>query len=106
MMEELELQCFELISNAGMAKSAYIEAIKMAKKGKVQEAKNKIAEGEAYFLKGHNVHFEIITKEANGKEIPNSLLLIHAEDQLMSAEDFRIHAEEFIDLYEMINTLQ
>ncbi|MEG0094177.1 MAG: PTS lactose/cellobiose transporter subunit IIA, partial [Erysipelotrichaceae bacterium] len=30
------------------------------------------------------------------------LLLLHAEDQLMSAEAFSIIAKEFIDLYEII----
>lgn len=31
------------------------------------------------------------------------MILMHAEDQLMSAEAFRILADEFIELYKKIN---
>ena len=31
------------------------------------------------------------------------MLLMHAEDQLMSAESFRILAEEFIELYKRMD---
>ena len=44
-MEGLELQCFQIISAVGMARSSYIEAIQEAKKGNFEEAKNMIAEG-------------------------------------------------------------
>ena len=49
-MEGLELQCFQIISAVGMARSSYIEAIQEAKKGNFEEAKNMIAEGEKSFL--------------------------------------------------------
>ena len=32
----------------------------------------------------------------------SGLILMHAEDQLMSAETFRIMAEEFIEVYKKI----
>ena len=38
-MEGLELQCFQIISAVGMARSSYIEAIQEAKKGNFEEAK-------------------------------------------------------------------
>ena len=41
--------------------------------------------------------------EASGELDGSGLLLIHAEDQLMSAEGFRIIAEEFIDVYKRLN---
>ena len=44
----------------------------------------------------------MLTKEANGELGNAGVLLIHAEDQLMSAEAFKIIAEEFIDLYKKI----
>ena len=35
-------------------------------------------------------------------DIEFSLILIHAEDQLMQAETFRVIAEDFIDVYEKL----
>ena len=58
------------------------------------------------FLVGHEVHFELIQKEAQGVEVGGSLILVHAEDQLMSAESFKIIAEEMIASYERIIELE
>ena len=46
---------------------------------------------------------EMIQKEASGESVETCLLLIHAEDQMMSAETFQVLAGEFIDLCKMIN---
>ena len=37
--------------------------------------------------------------DAGGELQEGGLILMHAEDQLMSAETFRVMAEEFIEVY-------
>ena len=105
-MEGLELKCFELISNVGNAKSLFVEAIREAKEGNFDEADLKIKEGEEFFIQGHRVHAQIIQCEANGQIIESSLLLIHSEDQLMSAETIKLMADELIDSYKTIYELK
>ena len=104
-MEGIELICFQIISNVGAARSSYIEAIQCAKKGQFEEADALIKEGETFFNEGHSAHGELIQKEANGEKTEFSLLLVHAEDQLMSAEGFRILSEEFIEVYKTIKEM-
>ncbi|MEA4874698.1 MAG: PTS lactose/cellobiose transporter subunit IIA [Anaerorhabdus sp.] len=99
-MEGIELIAFQIISAVGTARSYYIEAIQDAKQGNFEEARKKIEEGSNIFVEGHHAHAELIQKEANGELDTITLLLMHAEDQLMSAEAFKIIAEEFIDVYE------
>ena len=89
-MEGLELIAFEIISSVGTARSCYIEAINEAKSEKV-------------FIEGHDKHNELLQKEASGEGNVVNLLILHAEDQLMSAEGFKIIAQEFIDVYRRIN---
>lgn len=101
-MEELELICFKIISEVGNSRSLYINAIKEAKKGDFKRAQELMIEGEESFTLGHHAHAELIQKEADGKPTAVTLLLLHAEDQLMSAEGFKIVAEEFIDVYKTI----
>ena len=84
MVEGLEMTCFQIISNVGAARSSYIEGIQKAKEA----------------------HFELIQKEAQGVQVGGSLILVHAEDQLMSAESFKIIAEEMIASYERIIELE
>ncbi|MDA3731314.1 PTS lactose/cellobiose transporter subunit IIA [Niameybacter massiliensis] len=101
-MEELELLCFEIIANVGNARSLYIEAIRAAKTGDFEKAELLIKEGEESFELGHKAHANLIVKEANGEPVKVGVLLLHAEDQLMSAEGFKIIANEFIDLYKKL----
>lgn len=82
-----------------MARSSYIEAIHFAKEGKFDKAKEQIEEGKKYFIEGHKKHAQLISEEASGKTVDIGLLIVHAEDQLMSAETFSILAEEFISVY-------
>ncbi|NWN96299.1 MAG: PTS lactose/cellobiose transporter subunit IIA [Bacillus sp. (in: Bacteria)] len=98
-MDDLELACFNIISFVGSAKSSYIEAIQYAKKGDFEQAETLMEKGVEMFQKGHKSHAELIQKEASGNKTTMTLLLVHAEDQLMAAESFRTIAQEFIDVY-------
>lgn len=101
-MEGLELICFQIISSVGTARSMYVEAIQEAKQGNFEEAKKLIKEGEECFVQGHHAHAQLIQQEASGQPTECCLLLLHAEDQLMSAEAFKIIADEFISVYERL----
>lgn len=105
-MENLELVSFQIISSVGMAKSSYIEAIQEAKKGNFEKAKTCMNEGKNSFSQAHNVHAELIQSETSGEGINPTLLLLHAEDQMMSAETCKILAEELIENYERITALE
>lgn len=106
MVEGLEMICFQIISNVGTARSNYIEAIHKAKERDFEGAEECVNAGQQEFLKGHDAHFELLQKEAKGIPVGGSLILIHAEDQLMSAEAFKIIAEEMIASYRQIDALE
>lgn len=105
-MGELERICFQIISNVGMARSSYVEAVQKAKQGDYDGAKACMEAGKQQFLAGHEAHFELIQKEAQGEKVGGSLILVHAEDQLMSAEGFQIIATELIDAYRHMDALE
>lgn len=102
-MSGYEETCFSIISLAGTARSLYIEAISEAEEGNFEQANQLVLEGKETFNDCHKAHFDMIQKEANGEKNQIGLLLIHAEDQLMSAEAFGILAEKFIALYQKVN---
>lgn len=105
-MEGMELICFQIIAASGGAKSAFIAAIEAAKSGDFEEAQRQMEAGEEMMNQGHGPHAELIQKEASGESTPVSLLLIHAEDQMMGAEQFKMLAEESIDLYKALAELK
>lgn len=97
-MDELELVAFEIISNVGMAKSLAMEAIREARNGNYDEAEKKIEEAKGFLLEGHHAHSGLIHKEANGEKLEFSLIIMHAEDQLISAETIKDIAIELIEM--------
>lgn len=101
-MEGIELVSFTIIACAGTARSLYIEAIRQAKVQAFIEADSLMDEGEKMFIEGHAAHVKLIQEEADGHKSEYALLLVHAEDQLMSAEAFGILAREFIDIYKRL----
>ena len=72
------------------------------KKVSNDEAEKLIKEGNELYAQGHKAHVEMIQQEASGESLEIGLLLIHAEDQMMSAETFQVLAGEFMDLCKMI----
>ena len=101
-MEGLELISFQIISTVGTARSCYIEAMKASRTGNFDEAERLLKEGQEAFTEGHRIHAQLLQTEAQGEHVNINLLLIHAEDQLMSAENFKILAEEFIGTNRLI----
>lgn len=106
-MEGLELTAFQIIAAVGTARSSYIEAIQKAKEGDFEGAEKLVKEGDEMFIEGHHAHAGLLQVEAdNGQGSAVSLIILHAEDQLMSAESFKTVALEFIDLYKRIVKLE
>ena len=99
-VEALSMQAMEIITYAGMAKSNYITALKLAKQGKEEEAKLALKEGDPMVSKAHTYHFDLMQKESESREPQVSLMIMHAEDQLMSCETIKILITELIELYE------
>lgn len=90
----------ELVVNGGNARSKSMEAIKAAKKGDFELAKEKIKEANEALNKAHNFQTSLIQKEAAGESVEISLLMVHAQDHLMNAMTVRDLAKEMVLMYE------
>ena len=104
--EQFEMLCFQVITFVGTARTHFINAIQSAKEGNFEEAQKLLKEGDDAFSQGHNGHADLLTMDANGELSGGLMLLMHAEDQLMSAENFKIIAEEMIASYEKMAELE
>ena len=95
-IDQFEMTCFSIVAQVGSARSCYLEAITCAENGDFEAARKLIDEGNVVFNAGHDAHMKLLQQE----ELPFRIILLHAEDQLMSAEGFRILAERFITVYQ------
>lgn len=103
MDEENVTRMMEMISTAGLARSKYLEAVRAAKHSDFEKARMLMDEGDQCFGKAHELHSDFLAMgcgdllERGGGEM--NLILVHAEDQMMCAETFRVLGAELVELY-------
>ena len=100
--QETLMAAMGLIANGGNAKSLAFEAIRLAKKGDIEGAREKLKESDKSLLEAHNSQTNMLTKEAQGDHMHVTLLVVHSQDHLMNAITFRYLAGEMVDLYEKL----
>ncbi len=101
-MDQFEQVIMNLIINSGGARSSAIEAIQYAKGGDIEAARNSLKEARETVTSAHHAQTELIQAEIRGESAPLNLLMVHAQDHLMTALVVIDLAEEFVDVYEKI----
>lgn len=100
--EELAQVAFQIITFSGEAKSFAMLAVYAAKEGKFDEANENIKKANENIHKAGEQHFELIQKEASGERINVPLILLHAEDQLLSTQTLILMAQELVEVHKKL----
>lgn len=99
MTPEQENFCLTLITYAGNGRAHAFAALEAAKSGQFALAEEEMAKSEQELGKAHRVQTQLLAGEAQGVGMSPSLLLVHAQDQLMTAISERTLLRELINLY-------
>lgn len=102
MTPEQENLCLELITRAGCGRAEAYEALQAAKAGQYDKATEHLAAAERELGAAHTVQTQLLAGEAQGVGMTPSLLLVHAQDQLMTAISERGLIGELIALYQRL----
>ena len=92
-----------IVGNAGEARSLAFEALKEAKEGNYEKAKKYLEQSKERSLAAHEMQTELICNEADGNRIEMNLLMVHAQDHLMTSILARELIEEMITLYKKLD---
>lgn len=92
-----------LIVHSGEVRSYSMEAIQCAKKGNIDAARELMENAEKELSQAHNVQTALIQKEASGEKTEVSLLMVHAQDHLMTSMTLKSLAMEIIDIHEVLH---
>ena len=90
---------FQLILHSGNARSKVMQSLKTYREGNVEEADALLKQAEADLSISHDIHFQMVQKGASGEKTNFSLLLMHAEDHLMSTLTMKELAKEIIEIF-------
>lgn len=95
-----------VIVEAGDCKSYAMEAIDHAREGRFEEAYECLEQAGKALVSVHEVQTDMIRAETTGeKKIEITLLMIHAQDHIMSAVTTKELAAELVFIYEKISKL-
>lgn len=94
-----EFIALNLISNSGTARTKAFEALRKAREGKYEEAKMLLKESEESSLLAHNAQTELLQAEANGDNSNYSIIMVHAQDHLMTSILAKELIEEMVTMY-------
>ena len=100
---DIEMIAMSLIGHAGESKSYSFQALREAKVGNFEEADSYIKKANEEMLKAHEIQTDLITKEAGGEKVELGLIMVHAQDHLMTAMLLKDLTQHFINLYRKSN---
>lgn len=101
-MENYEMIIMEIIVQSGSTRSCAMEAIAHAKEKNYELAHQSLEQAGEELSKAHHIQTDLIQKEAAGEHVTMSLLMVHAQDHLMTSALALDLAKEFVELYEKI----
>ncbi|MCM3314017.1 MULTISPECIES: PTS lactose/cellobiose transporter subunit IIA [Shouchella] len=96
----LEEISFQIILHSGNARSFAMEGVQLAKKGEFAAAHEHLEQADNEFYQAHHAQTNLLQSEARGDQVAPSLLLIHAQDHLMTSMTTKELCLEIIELHE------
>ncbi|MEG0099227.1 MAG: PTS N,N'-diacetylchitobiose transporter subunit IIA [Citrobacter sp.] len=100
--EELEEVVMGLIINSGQARSLAYGALKLAKQGDFEAAKAMMEQSRVALNEAHLVQTKLIEGDQGEGKMKVSLVLVHAQDHLMTSMLARELVTELIELHEKL----
>ncbi|ELP5232695.1 PTS N,N'-diacetylchitobiose transporter subunit IIA [Citrobacter freundii] len=100
--EELEEVVMGLIINSGQVRSLAYGALKMAKQGDFESAKAMMDQSRLALNEAHLVQTKLIEGDQGEGKMKVSLVLVHAQDHLMTSMLARELVTELIELHEKL----
>ncbi|MCE0493164.1 PTS lactose/cellobiose transporter subunit IIA [Vibrio salinus] len=99
---DLESTVMELIINAGESKSYAMKALQCAKKEKWEEVNELLAHSTESLKRAHTVQTKLIGLDEGTGKVPVNLIMVHAQDHIMTSMLARELIEELINIHRQL----
>lgn len=96
---DMESTVMELIINAGEARSYAMQALRAAKQGNWDQVDEQLTEASAASKRAHDVQTMLIGMDEGCGKIPVNLVMVHAQDRIMTSMLAREMIEELIEIH-------
>lgn len=100
--EELQVAAFEIILHSGTARTEIHEAFADMREGRFEEAESKLEFANNEILEAHHAQTKLLQDYASGVEIKIEIIMVHAQDHLMTTMTLLEVAREMLALHQKI----
>ena len=101
--DDLQVVAFEIILHSGDARSIVHEGFQLMREGKYDEAEVKMEEANKKLLEAHKSQTSLLQSYASGEEVIMEVIMVHAQDHLMTTMTLREMAIEMLAMYKNFN---
>ncbi|MFD1318331.1 PTS lactose/cellobiose transporter subunit IIA [Loigolactobacillus zhaoyuanensis] len=105
MIEHNVAEVMTIMTSSTEAHRLLEAALTAAKADDFALARHNMQAADVALTEANNAQTTLLTREARGQTVPMTLLLIHAQDHLMSTVTYRDAVSELVTLYQKINGL-
>lgn len=101
--EELQMAAFGIILSSGNARTIVHEAFAAMREGEYEKAEQLLEDANADMLEAHHAQTNLLQEYASGTEIKIEIIMVHAQDHLMTTMTLREVAIEMLALYRRLD---
>lgn len=101
-VEQSQMVAFTLILHSGNARALVHEAMDAMREGKFDEADQKLQEAEDELTLAHQSQTELLQEFSRGTEIEIQIIMVHAQDHLMTTMTLKEVALELEHVYKKL----
>lgn len=94
---------FQIISEAGDARSKALNAITLIQDGKIEEGEEMIKDAKKSLVNAHHIQTKLIQQEICGDSVDTNIIMVHSQDHFAMATTTIDLAEIIAKLYSQLN---
>ena len=98
-IEELQVAAFEIILHSGTTRATVHEAFAAMRLGHYDEASQKLEAANTELVEAHHAQTKLLQDYASGVEIKIEIIMVHAQDHLMTTLLLKDIISTLIDVY-------
>lgn len=103
--EQSQLVAFTIISYSGTARALIHEAMDAMRQGDFDLADQKMKEADEQIVQAHQAQTDLLQQFASGVEIEIQIIMVHAQDHLMTTMTLKENALEVKEIYSQLKAL-
>lgn len=100
--EQIQSVAFEIILHSGSSRTMVHEAFEMMRNNKFKDSTDKLDEANEELLLAHQSQTNLMRQYSSGENINIDIIMVHAQDHLMTTMTLREVALEMLYLYKKL----